>query len=105
DRNVPQDIEHRGEIGVLRKAGREPSREIIRGRVADVPDAEREKDAREWPHLRGLDALVNVRRALFGEALDREQLLDGEVENIRGIAHEGDLHEGLDGLPAESVVI
>src|SRR3954464_16059926 len=76
------------EVWLVWQPAREPAREILRRRPADMWHAEGVDDTAERTAPRGLDAVVDVRRALFSEAVQVEQLLLREEEHVRRIRHE-----------------
>src|SRR5207237_5181582 len=101
----PQRVERLRERRAGRQLRGKPLREILRGRPSDLRDAERVDDPGERPPLRALDAVVDVRRALLGEAIEVEELLLREEEQVGRIGHETALLQLFDERTADTLDI
>ncbi len=79
------------------------SRKVLRRRLADMPDAEREDEARERRVLALFDAGDDVRRALLRHPLQRRELRDAQPIQIGRRAHQLRVDELVDELVAQAL--
>ena len=96
-RNAPT---RRSQSVARRDLGREPAREVDRGRLADLRDAEAVEHARERPPARLLDRPVEVLGALAREPVERLEVLDGQPEEVGPAADDAALEQLLEDRPA-----
>ena len=65
-----------------------------------MPDAEGVEDARQRPDPGALDALIEVGGTLLREALQGDELIDGQPEDVGGAGDEPALKQLIEDMPA-----
>ena len=101
------DALHAEEIVLARRGKRvdapEMARERLGGVLADVPDAERVHEARQWHVTARGDRLDQLGRGALGESLERQQLLGGDPEQVRRLADIAEVEQLIDDRRPEAL--
>src|SRR5437867_1859260 len=77
--------------------------QVLRGALADMANAQRIQEARQRRALALLDRRDEVGRALVGHALQRRELRDAQLVELRQGAHDAAIDELVDELAAQAL--